>query len=138
MDTIRRVGYYSILVPNTPGQTFRVLQTLVSAGINLMACNGFPRGKQAQIDVVPDDSRKFGSAVKKAGLDFQPKKTGFLIQGKDRPGALADHLNKLALARINVTAVEALSPGGGRWAAILWVKGADVARAGRVLRVKPK
>jgi len=136
MDSIRKVGYYSILVPNTPGQTFRVLQTLVSAGINLMACNGFPRGKQAQIDVVPDDSRKFASAVKKAGLAFQPKKTGFLIQGEDHPGALAGHLNKLALARINVTAVEALSPGGGRWAAILWFKGSDVARAGRVLRAK--
>ena len=85
MDQIRKVGYYSILVPNTPGQTFRVLQTLVSAGINRMACNGYPRGKQAQIDVVPDDSRKFHGAVKKAGLAFQPKKTGFLIQGDDHP-----------------------------------------------------
>jgi len=138
MDSIRKVGYYSILVPNTPGQTFRVLQTLVSAGINLMACNGFPRGRRAQIDVVPDDSRKFSSAVKKVGLTFQPRKTGFLLQGDDRPGALTEHLNKLAIARINVTAVEALSPGGGRWAAILWVKGTDVERAGRVLRAKSK
>jgi len=138
MDSIRKVGYYSILVPNTPGQTFRVLQTLVSAGINLIACNGFPRGRRAQIDVVPDDSLKFNRAVKKAGLAFQPKKSGFLMQGDDRPGALTEHLNKLAIARINVTAVEALSPGGGRWAAILWVKGTDVERASRVLRAKSK
>ena len=138
MDTIRKVGYYSILVPNTPGQTFRVLQTLVSAGINLLACNGFPRGRRAQIDVVPDDSLKFSRAAKKAGLAFTPKRTGFLMQGDDRPGALAEHLNKLAIARINVTAVEALSPGGGRWAAILWVKAPDVGRAGRVLRARSK
>jgi len=137
-DTIRKVDYFSILVPDTPGQTFRVLQTLVSAGINLLACNGFPRGRRAQIDVVPDDSGKFNRAVKKAGLAFAPKKSGFLMQGEDRPGALAEHLNKLAIARINVTAVEALSPGGGRWAAILWVKSADVERAGRVLRAKAK
>lgn len=135
-DTIRKVGYYSILVPDTPGQTFRVLQTLVSAGINLIACNGFPRGRRAQIDVVPDDARLFDSAVKKAGLAFQPKKSGFLIQGDDRPGALAAHLNRLARADINVTAIEALSPGGGRWAAIIWVKSADLARAGRALRAK--
>jgi len=137
-DTVRKVEYFSIIVPNRPGQTFKVLQTLVSAGINLLACNGFPRGRQAQIDVVPDDSRRFNSAVKKAGLDFQAKKSGFLIQGEDRPGALAETLNKLAMARINVTAVEALSPGGGRWGAILWVRSVDVGRAGRVLRAKAK
>ena len=61
------------------------LQTLVGAGVNLLACNGFPRGRQAQIDVVPDDSRKFNRAVKKAGLAFKPKRTGFLMQGDDRP-----------------------------------------------------
>lgn len=138
MDTIRKVDYFSIVVPDKPGQTFRVLQTLVGAGVNLLACNGFPRGRQAQIDVVPDDSRKFNRAVKKAGLAFKPKRTGFLMQGDDRPGALAEHLNKLALARINVTAIEALTPGGGRWGAILWVKSADVPRAGRVLRAKAK
>jgi len=138
MDTIRKVDYYSIVVPDKPGQTFRVLQTLVGAGVNLLACNGFPRGRQAQIDVVPDDSHKFNRAVKKAGLAFKPKRTGFLMQGDDRPGALAEHLNKLAVAGINVTAIEALTPGGGRWGAILWVKSADVQRAGRVLRARAK
>jgi hypothetical protein len=138
MDTIRKVDYFSIVVPDRPGQTFRVLQTLVSAGINLIACNGFPRGRRAQIDVVPDDSRKFNSATKKAGLAFEPKKSGFLIQGKDRPGALAGHLDKLATADINVTAIEALTPGGGRWAAILWVKSADLGRAARALRARSK
>jgi len=137
-DTIRKVDYFSIVVPDRPGQTFRVLSTLVSAGINLIACSGFPRGRRAQIDVVPDDSRLFNRAVKKAGLAFQPKRTGFMIQGKDRPGALAAHLNKLAVAGINVIAVDALSPGGGHWAAIVWVKLADVRRAGSVLRARRK
>lgn len=58
-DTIRKVDYFSTLVPNTPGQTFRVLSTLVSGGVNLLACTGFPRGRRAQIDVVPDDKGPF-------------------------------------------------------------------------------
>ena len=136
MDTVRKVHYYSIVVPDRPGQTFGVLATLVSAGINLVACNGFPRGRRAQIDVVPDDERKFQKAAKKAKLAFEPKKSGFLIQGEDRPGALAAHLDSLAGAKINVTAVEALTPGGGRWAAIIWVKSSDVHRAGRARRAK--
>ena len=137
-DTVRMVDYFSLSVSNTPGQTFKVLATLVSAGINLLACTGFPRGRRAQIDVVPDDTRKFNVAARKAKLRFNPKKTGFLIQGDDRPGALADHLRQLAEKGINVTAVDGLSAGKGRWGAILWVKPKDIARAGRVLRAKAK
>jgi hypothetical protein len=137
-DTIRKVDYFSMQVPNTPGQTFRVLSTLVSAGINLLACTGFPRGRRAQIDVVPDDARKFRLATKKAGLVFNPQKTGFLIQGDDRRGALAEHLKKLADGRVNVTAVDGLSAGKGRWGAILWVKPEDVRKAGRLLGAKAR
>jgi hypothetical protein len=137
-DTVRKVDYFSLTVPNTPGQTFKVLATLVSAGINLLACTGFPRGGRAQIDVVPDDTRKFNSAARRAKLKFTPKKTGFLIQGDDRAGALADHLKRLAEKKINVTAVDGLSAGKGRWGAILWVKPKDVGRAGRFLRAKAR
>jgi len=132
-DRVRKVHYYSILVTDRPGATFGVLSTLVSAGINLIACNGFPRGKRAQIDVVPDDTRKFERAVKKAGLDFTEKKSGFLIQGEDRPGVLAAYLKKLAEGKINVTAVEALTTGSGRWGAIVWVKPESMRKAGTLL-----
>lgn len=137
-DTVRKVYHYATLVPNRPGQAFKVLATLVSAGINLLACTGTPRGRRAQIDVVPDDTRKFNAAVKKAGLRFTPKKAGFLIQGEDRPGALADNLKLLADKGINVAAVDGLSAGAGRWGAILWVDPKDVNRAARVLRAKAK
>jgi hypothetical protein len=137
-DTIRKVDYFSTVVPNTPGQTFRVLSTLVSAGVNLLACTGTPLGRRARIDVVPDDNRKFGAAARKAKLRFTPRKTGFLIQGDDRPGALADNLKRLADGRVNVAAVDGLSAGKGRWGAIVWVSAKDVRRAGRLLRAKAR
>ena len=137
-DAIRKVEYFSIEVPNTPARAFGVLSTLVSAGINLLACTGTPRGRRAQIDVVPDDSRKFKTAVRKAGLTFKPEKSGFMIQGRDRPGALTEHLKKLGDKAINVTGIDALSAGEGRWAAIIWVDEPAVGRAARVLGVKAK
>lgn len=137
-DTVRKVHYYSTTVPDKPGQTFRVLAALVSGGVNLLGCAGFPRGRRAQIDVVPDDTRKFAAAARKAGLDFAPKRDGFLIQGDDRPGALADNLKLLADKGVNVVAVDGLSAGQGRWGAILWVEPKDVNRAGRLLRAKAK
>jgi hypothetical protein len=137
-DTVRKVNYFSMSVPNKPGHAFKVLATLVSAGINLLGCTGISRGRRAQIDVVPDDTRKFTAAAKKARLAFSPKKAGFLIQGEDRAGALAENLKQLAEHGINVTAVDALSAGKGRWGAILWVEPKDVSRAGRLLRAKAK
>ncbi len=137
-DAIRRVEHFSIQVPNTPAKAFGVLSTLVSAGINLLACSGVPRGRRAQIDVVPDDTRRFRSAVRKAGLAFAPRKTGFLIQGNERPGALAEHLQKLGERNINVTGIDALSAGEGRWGAIIWVEDDAVRTAARVLTASAK
>jgi len=133
-DTLRKVHYFTTLVPDRPGQTFKVLAALVSGGVNLLACTGTARGRRAQIDVVPDDTRRFAAVARRAGLDFSEKKSGFLIQGDDRPGALADHLKVLADAGINIDAVDGLSAGSGRWGAIVWVGESDLRRAGRLLR----
>jgi len=85
------------------------------------------------IDVVPDDASGFAAAASAAGLDFAPQKSGFLIQGDDRPGALAENLKKLADAHINVTAIDAVVAGAGRWAANVWVDPDDVSKAAEVL-----
>ena len=137
-DTVRKVEHFSIQVPNAPAKAFGVLSTLVSAGINLLACSGVPRGRRARIDVVPDNARRFRNAVRKAGLSFTPEKGGFMIQGTDRPGALTRHLKKLGDKGINVTGIDALSAGAGRWGAIIWVDSRDVARAARALAAKAK
>ena len=134
-DTVRRVEYFSIEVPDRPGEAFRVLQAFVSAGINLLVCNAHNIGDRARVDVVPDDAAAFGEAAAKAGLAFVAARTGFLIQGQDRPGALAQNLKLLANAGINVAGIDAMGTGGGRWGAILWIEPEDVTRAGRTLGV---
>ena len=66
-------------------------------------------------------------------LRLRDKKSGFLIRGKDQRGAIAVFMAKLARAKINVTAVDAVCAGAGRFGAILWVKQKDLVRAARVL-----
>ena len=46
------------------------------------------------------------------------------------------NLARLADARINVTAVDAVTAGAGRYGVILWVKPRDYARAARALRAR--
>jgi len=133
-DVIRKVSYFAMDVADKPGEAARVLTALSQAGVNLLAFSGFPRGRRAQLDFIPEDVELFRKALSLARLKVQAKKTGLLVQGDDRPGAVAEVLQKLADARINVTAVEGVSAGGGRWGAILWVKPQSVNKAAKVLQ----
>ncbi len=132
-ETIRRVDYFAMDVPNKPGEGARILGALAGAGVNLLAFTGFPRGRRAQIDFIPEDVEAFKAAVKNAKLKVRAKKSGFLIQGDDRPGAVAELLKRLGDAGLNVTAVDAVSAGMGRYGAILWVRPRDVNKAARAL-----
>lgn len=132
-DTIRKVDYFAMKARNQPGEAARLLEIFRKAGVNLLGFTGFPDGPGAQIDFIPEDPLQFSKAAEKAGLTFQAQKTGFLIQGSDRVGAVADVIGRLAAARINITAVDAVCAGGGRYGAMLWVKAPDVNKAAKEL-----
>ncbi len=134
-DTIRRVQYFYTELPDKPGVGARLLEMLKREKVNLLAFSGFPKGRRAQIDFVPADQRAFKAAAKKAQLKLVGPKTAFIIRGNDRVGALADVALKLAKAGINITAVDAVSTGSGRYGAILWVKPRDVNKAAKILKV---
>jgi hypothetical protein len=110
-----------------------VLGALADAGVNLLAFSGFPSARKAQLDFVPEDVAVFKQAVKAAKIKTRPQKFGFLVQGDDRKGAVADLLKILAEKKINVTAIDAVSAGAGRYAAILWVASKDVNKASKAL-----
>ena len=133
-EKIRKVDYFYIEIPDKPGEGAKVLAAVRDAGINLLGFTAFPRGRWgAQIDFIPEDAAAFKTAARKAGLKLSAKKTGFLIQGEDRPGAFADIMRKLAAVNVNVTASDAVCAGEGRYGAMLWVKPADVRKAARAL-----
>lgn len=132
-EMIRKVDYFAMDVPDKPGEGARVTEALAEAGVNLLAFTGFPSGRRAQIDFVPQDTAVFKAAAKQARIKVKARKTGFLVQGDDRPGAVADLLKRLADAKINVTAIDAVAAGMGRYGAILWVKSRDVNKAAKAL-----
>lgn len=132
-DTIQRVQYFYAEVPDKPGEGARILRMLRDEGVNLFAFTGFPKGRRAQLDFIPVDQAAFKAAAKKAKLKLVGPKAGFLIQGDDRIGAVADVVARLAEANINVTAVDAVAAGAGRYGAILWVKPRLVNKAAQVL-----
>jgi hypothetical protein len=135
-DELRKVDYFYVMIPDTPGQGAKVLSGLADGGVNLLAFSAFPSGRRAQLDLIPEDSAALKRAAKKLGLELSVRKSGFLVQGDDRVGAMTEVLSRLAEARINVTAVDAVSSGRGRFGAIFWVKPQAVAKAAKLLRAK--
>lgn len=132
-DTIRLVEYFYITAPNKPGEGARALKTLKDAGVNLLVFSGFPSGRRSQLDFVPADSAALRQAAKTAKWKLVGPKRAFLAQGDDRVGVVADVLERLAAAKINVTAIDAACAGEGRYGAILWVAPKDVKKAAALL-----
>ncbi|OGL14811.1 MAG: hypothetical protein A3K12_08040, partial [Candidatus Rokubacteria bacterium RIFCSPLOWO2_12_FULL_71_19] len=127
--------YFYTMVPDKPGEAARMLAVLREAGVNLLVFSGFPEGRRGQLDFVPADAGAFRQAAKKAGWKLTGPRRAFLLQGEDRVGAVAETLGRLAAAKINVTAIDAVCAGAGRYGAILWVPQRDVGRAAKVLGV---
>ena len=130
---IRRVDYYYAIVPDKPGEAARILSVLHQAGVNLLGFCGFPAARKSQLDFLPEDSAAFAQVARKAGLKLSKKKTVFLIQDDDRPGAGAELVGKLAEAGVNVTSLQAVCAGAGRYGAMLWVKPADLKKTAKAL-----
>jgi hypothetical protein len=134
-DAVRIVEYFKLMVPDKPGEGARALATLRAAGVNLLAFSGFPRGRGAQLDFVPEDAAAFRRATKAAGWKVTGPKRAFLLAGVDRVGVVAEILGRLAAARVNATATDAVCAGEGRYGVILWVAPRDVSRAAKALGV---
>lgn len=136
-DQVRKLGYCYLTLPNRAGQGDRVLAELERAGVDLLAFSAFPgKAGTAQIDLVAERLGPVRKVAAKNGWRLSTAKKGFLVQGDDRIGAVHRHVHKLAKARINITAADAVSAGKGRYGMILWVKPRDFARAAKVLGAK--
>jgi hypothetical protein len=131
-EMIRLVDYYYVQVPQKTGEGAKVLRALKDAGVNLLAFSGFPTGRRAQLDFIPADAAAFKSTAKANKWKVVGPKRGFLIQGDDRVGAIADLVGKLADAKINITSIDAVSA-DGRYGALCWVAARDVKKAAKVL-----
>jgi prephenate dehydratase len=132
-NKLNKVDYFYTTVSNTPGQAAKILAGLADAGVNLVAFSGFPDGRRSQVDFVPEDSAKFLRAAKAMQLKVSKKKVGFLYRGDDKVGALTKLLSKLAAAKVNLIAIDAVTAGKGRFGAIFWVKPGSVNKAAKLL-----
>jgi hypothetical protein len=135
-DLIRTAQYFKVTIADTSGTLGHMLAPLHEAGVNLLAVHAFPRNRRTQVDVVPEDPTTFKDVTKPLKWKVQGPKVCFLVDGDERPGALVDLTGQLGSAKINLTAVTAVTAGQGRFGAILWVKPRDVKKAAKVFGIE--
>lgn len=133
----RKVNYCYVTVGNRTGTATGILDQIKSAGINMLAFSGFPvKGGKAQVDLVADKLGEIKKLARKNNWKLSKSKKAFLIQGSDTVGAVAGPIARLAEAKINITAADAVAAGKGRYGMILWVKPKVYNRAARALKAR--
>ena len=133
-ETLNVAQYFYLHAPQHPGEAARLLGALRESGVNLLALSGFPDGRRAQIDLVPEDPAALRAAARRHGWKLTGPKKVRLLSGDDRVGAMADVAERLAAAKINIVATQAVATGPGVYSALLWVPPKDVNGAVKVLK----
>jgi hypothetical protein len=133
-NAVQRIEYFYLTVADKPGEARKILSTLKREGVNLAAFLAFPAGKgKSQLDLMPQDAAALRRAAEKEGWKLVGPKRAFLIQEGDRVGAVADALDKLSGAGVNVIATSAAACGQGHYGMNLWVAPADYEKAAKAL-----
>lgn len=131
------VEYYIAVIPHKAGEAARVLTAFKEAGINLMGFLGhWKTAWNAEIIFILEEKTPgVAAAARKAGVTLGTKHRAFLATGTDCPGVVAELMQKLAAASVNVTSTHAVAAGGGRFGALLGVEPANMRKAAKVLGV---
>ncbi|HSR63000.1 MAG TPA: hypothetical protein VLN56_06310 [Gammaproteobacteria bacterium] len=134
---VLKMNYCKMTVPSRAGQGEKILKAIRDAGISLQAFTGFPSGGgKAQVDLIADKLGKIRTVAKKEGWRLSKTKKMFLVQGNDELGAVHKVIKRLGDAKINLTAVDAVTAGKGRYGMLMWVKQKDYRKAARALNAK--
>ncbi len=133
---IRRVAYYHTTVVDEPGEAYKVLSTLASLGVNLLAFTAVPVGPdRTQLTLFPEDADKLTSEARKASMVLDGPQRALLVQGDDELGALVAVHERICRAAVNVYATTAIADGHGRYGHLIYVRPEDYERAAGALEV---
>jgi hypothetical protein len=132
--TIRRVSYFYVMVPDRPGQAYRLLSTLASGEVKLLAFNTVPAGPDhTQLVLFPEDPERLVGLGRQAGFTLDGPHRALLVQGDDELGALVGIHGRLTDAGVNVYAAYGVCDGRGGFGYLVYVRPEEFEHAARTL-----
>jgi hypothetical protein len=110
---------FTIAVDHQPGAVAKVARTLGNAKVNILALLGTAQGTAGTVQLIVDDARRAKKALDAARMEYResPAESYDL---PNKPGALADCLEKLAAKGVNLNSIHATAAKGGKKAVVAY------------------
>jgi len=110
---------FTITIDNQPGAVARIAKTLGDAKVNILSLLGTAQGAAGIVQLIAEDARRAKKALDNARISYQetPAETYDL---PNKPGALAEILDKLAAKGVNLNSIHATAAKGGKKAVIVY------------------
>jgi hypothetical protein len=115
---------FTIAVQNRPGAVAEIARALGDAKVNIPALLGTAQGTGGAVQLVVEDSRRAKKALDEARFRYQ-ETTGEEHELPNKPGALAQYLDKLAAKGVNLNSIYATAAKGGKKAVVVHVAEAE-------------
>jgi hypothetical protein len=110
---------FTIAIDNQPGAVAAIAKTLGDAKVNILSLLGTAQGAAGMVHLVVDDARRAKKALDAARVAYQ-ETPAEAYDLPNKPGALAQCLNKLAAKGVNLNSIHATAAKGGKKAVIVY------------------
>jgi hypothetical protein len=115
---------FTIAVQNRPGAVAEIARALGDAKVNILALSGTAQGTSGTVQLVVEDSRRAKKALDEAKLSYQ-ETAAEERELPNKPGALAQYLDKLATKGVNLNSIYATAAKGGKKAVVVYAAEAE-------------
>jgi hypothetical protein len=109
---------FTITIENRSGAVAEIARTLGSAKVNILALLGTAQGTTGTVELVVEDARRAKKALDEAKLTYK-ETTADEYELPNKPGALAQCLDKLAAKGVNLNSICATVSKGGKKAVVV-------------------
>lgn len=110
---------FTIAVENHPGAVAEIARTLGNAKVNILSLLGTAQGTSGSVQLVVEDARRAKKALDEARLVYT-EAAAEEIELPNKPGALAQTLDKLAAKGVNLNSICATATKGGKKAVVVY------------------
>lgn len=110
---------FTIAIDNHPGAVAAITRILGDAKVNILSLLGTAQGAAGSVQLIVEDARRAKKALDAARMSYQetPAESYDL---SNKPGALAQCLDKLAAKGINMNSIHATVAKGGKKAVVVY------------------
>jgi len=110
---------FTIAVDNRPGAVAEIARTLGNAKVNILALLGTAQGTSGTVQLIVEDVRRAKKALDEAKLSYQ-ETVAEEYELPNKPGALAQYLDRLAAKGVNLNSIHATAAKGGKKAVVVY------------------